>query len=238
MAKHAMLVQSNARELGELSLATAFHWAVSRYPSQAPRILLLLLGWASVWLIVEFLVVNISSRPGRPIWSVLHLSYFWGTAYWEAAILRSALGAFEKAPQSWRSKLLDHRLALRFLVLKMLLLPAILIGTALLVAPGLYCMARFGPALFFVAQGQTGPKTALRLSNQVTQGRRGHLMFISLFLLLFNMLGAALLGLGLIVTVPMSILICAHVCRDKQLINRQGTNYPLQPRSGKDGART
>ncbi|TDI96541.1 MAG: hypothetical protein E2O76_11510 [Caldithrix sp.] len=148
-----MLVQSNARELGELSLATAFHWAVSRYPSQAPRMLLLLLGWASVWLIVEFLVVNISSRPGRPIWSVLHLSYFWGTAYWEAAILRSALGAFEKAPQSWRSKLLDHRLALRFLVLKMLLLPAILIGTALLVAPGLYCMARFGPALFLRRPG-------------------------------------------------------------------------------------
>lgn len=38
-------------------------------------------------------------------------------------------------------------------------------------------------------------------------------MLICLSLLLFNMLGAALLGLGLIVTVSMSILICAHVFR-------------------------
>ena len=101
--------------------------------------------------------------------------------------------------------------ALRFLALKMLLLAAVLIGTALLVAPGLYCMARLGPALFFVVHGQAGPKAALGLSSRVTQGRRGYLMLICLSLLLFNMLGAALLGLGLIVTVPLSILTCAHV---------------------------
>ena len=213
MARLAMLVGANGKESAELSLAAAFRWAVSRYWSQAPRILVLLLGWASVWLIVEFLVVSSGSAPGRPIWLVLHLAYFWGTAYWEATILRSALGAIDKAPQSWRSQLLDHRVALRYLVLKMVLLPAMIIGTALLVAPGLYCMARFGPALFFVVQGEAGPKTALGLSNQVTQGRRGHLMLMCLSLLLFNMLGAALLGLGLIVTVPMSILICAHVFR-------------------------
>jgi uncharacterized membrane protein len=103
--------------------------------------------------------------------------------------------------------------ALRFLVLKMLLLPAALVGTALLVAPGLYCLARLGPALFFVVQGRAGPGAALGLSNQVTRGRRGHLMLMCLFLLLFNMLGAVPLGLGLIVTVPMSVLICAHVFR-------------------------
>lgn len=211
------------KEPAELSFAAAFHWAVSRYKSQAPQILALLLGWASVWLIVEFLVVSSGSAPGRPIWLVLHLGYFWGTAYWEVAILRSAFDTFETAPQSWRSKLLDHRVALRFLAVKMLLLPAILIGTALLVAPGLYCMARLGPALFFVTQGQSGPKAALGLSNQVTQGRRGHLMLMCLSLLLFNMLGAALLGLGLIITVPISILICAHVFRE-QLIKRQCLN--------------
>jgi hypothetical protein len=122
-----------------------------------------------------------------------HLGYFWGTAYWEAGILRSALAALDEAPQSRHSNPLHHRVALRFLVLKMLLLPAALVGTALLVAPGLYCLARLGPALLFVVQGRAGPGAALGLSNQVTRGRRGQLM--------------------LIVTVPMSVLMCAHVFR-------------------------
>lgn len=75
------------------------------------------------------------------------------------------------------------------------------------------CVARLGPALFFVVQGRAGSGAALGLSNQVTRGRRGRLMLMCLFLFLFNMLGAVPLGLGLIVTVPMSILICAHVFR-------------------------
>lgn len=67
---------------------------------------------------------------------MLHLGYFWGTAYWEAGILRSALGAFDEAPQSRHNNPLDHRVALRFLVLKVFLLPAALVGTAILVTPG------------------------------------------------------------------------------------------------------
>ncbi len=205
--------RANDGERGELSLAAAFHWARSRYRSQAPRILVLMLGWAGVWVILELLVVSCGSAPGRPIWSMLHLGCFWGTAYSEAGILRSALGALDEAPQSRHGNPLDHRVALRFLVLKMLLLPAALVGTALLVAPGLYCLARLGPALFFVVQGRAGPGAALGLSNQVTRGRRGQLMLMCLFLLLFNVLGAVPLGLGLIVTVPMSVLIGAHAFR-------------------------
>jgi uncharacterized membrane protein len=172
-----------------------------------------LLGWASVWVMVELLVVSSGSAPGRPIWSLLHLGYFWGTAYWEAAILRRALGAFEAVSRSPRSGFLDHRAALSFLVLKMLLLPVIIIGTVLLVVPGLYCMARFVWAFFFVAQRRVGPREALGLSSRITRGRRGHLMLLCLALLVFNIPGAALLGLGLIVTLPLSILMCTCVFR-------------------------
>jgi uncharacterized membrane protein len=213
MPRPAMPVRADGKKPEEPSLATAFQSAVSRYRSQAAWILVLLLGWASVWVIVELLVASSGSAPGRPIWLLLHLAYFWGTAYWEVALLRRALGAFDKAPRSLPGGFLDHRAAISCLVLKMLLLPAIIVGTVLLLAPGLYCMARFGWAFFFVAERQTAPGEALGLSSRGTRGRRGHLMLLCLILVLFNMLGAALLGLGLIVTVPLSILICAHVFR-------------------------
>jgi len=194
-------------------VGAALHWARVGYRSHAPRLLALLLGWAGVWVLVELLVVGSGSRPGRPVWTVLHLGYFWGTAYWEVAMLRGALGAFDGTAPSGRGALLDHVAVLRFLVLKLLLLPLVILGMVFLVAPGIYCMARLGPAVFFVADGPAGPWTALALGNRATAGRRGRLMLLCLFLLLFNLLGAALLGLGLVVTVPMSLLACAHAFR-------------------------
>jgi len=53
----------------------------------------------------------------------------------------------------------------------------------------------------------------LRISLQLTRGRSGPLLLLSLFLLGLNLLGAAFLGLGLLVTVPVSALLCAHAYR-------------------------
>ena len=113
-------------------------------------------------------------------------------------------------PPPPRETFFDHRVAWRVLGLKMLLLPLLLIGLALLVLPGLYATARLGPAFFIVVRGRAGPLEALRLSAQLTRGSSGRLLLLSLFLLVFNLLGAAFLGLGLLVTVPISVLMGAH----------------------------
>ncbi len=196
-----------------LSVRAALHRARLEYPSHAPRLLVLLLGWAGVWVLVELLVVSSGSPPGRPIWTAIHLAYFWGTAYWEVAMLRGALEAIDGAAPSGRRALLDHGAAARLLVLKLLLLPVVLIGLACLVAPGIYCLARLGPAFFFAADGPAGPRTALALANRATVGRRGRLTRLCLLLLTLNLLGAALLGLGLVVTIPASLLACAYAFR-------------------------
>ena len=194
-------------------LAAAFERARSLYRFEAPRILLLIFGWAGVWVALEILVIGSGSPPGRPIWLGLHLGYFWGTAYCEAAILRSALAAVDGAPRPGREAFLDHRVAARFLGLKLALLPLVSAGLALLVVPGLYVAARLAPAFFVVVGRREGPLEALRLSLRLTQGKGGPLLLLSLFLLGFNLLGAAFLGLGLLITVPVSALMCAHAYR-------------------------
>ena len=206
-----MATGAGASELQTVVLAAAFQWAAHRYLSRGPQILALFLGWAGVWVVVEMLVIRLDSTPGRPAWTALHLSYFWGTAYWEVAVLRSALRAAREQSSPGIMQILDHRAALRFLALKLILLPAIIVGTVALLIPGLYIMARFGPAFLFVVQGQTRLRTAVTLSDEATRGRRGYLMLFCLSLLFFNVFGAALLGLGLIVTIPMSLLMCAHL---------------------------
>ena len=194
-------------------LAAAFERARALYRSEAPRVLLLLLGWAGLWVALEILVIGSGSPPGRPVWLGLHLGYFWGTAYCEAAILRVALAAVDGAPRPGGEAFLDHRVATWFLILKLALLPLVAAGLALLVVPGLYVAARLAPSFFVVVGRRKGPVEALRLGLQLTQGRSGPLLLLSLFLLGFNLLGAAFLGLGLLITVPFSALMCAHTFR-------------------------
>lgn len=198
---------------GGPDLGAAFERARSLYRSEAPRILLLLLAWAGVWVALEILVIGSGSPPGRPIWLGLHLGYFWGTAYCEAAILRVALAAVDGAPPPGREAFFDHRVATRFLILKLALLPLVLAGLALLVVPGLYAAARLAPSFLVVVGRREGPVEALRISLRLTQGRSGPLLLMSLFLLGLNLLGAAFLGLGLLATVPVSALLCAHAFR-------------------------
>ena len=193
----------------ELGVRATFSAARAKFRSGAPRILALLAGWVGVWVVIEILVFVSRSPPGHPIWLVLHFSYFWGTSYWEAAILRSALASYGAGGSGWVFS--EHRLVLRFLAVKLLLLPVILMTTALAVIPGLYVAARYGLAPVFVVDRGAGPLVALSLSARATRGRRFRLMKIYLALLLFNVLGAAILGLGLLITLPMTALATAWI---------------------------
>lgn len=200
-------------QAASLGVLPVLAWARSQYLSRAPQILVLLLGWALEWVFLEILVIWIGSPPGRPIWLLLHLGYFWATAYWEAAILRSALGEFDGIGSALRALVEAHRAALAILGLKLVLIPVVLFGLVLAVVPGLFVLARFGLSAFFVAVQGSGPGEALALSRKATQGRTARLMLLSLALLLFNVLGAAALGVGLLITVPMTALAGAYVFR-------------------------
>ena len=201
----------DANPRAALSARAMLDAAFSRFLSYAPTILLLLVGWVGVWFVVEFLVISFSPIPGRPVWILLHASYFLATAVWEAAMLATALKAFNGKRSFPRRVLLDYRLALRLFVVKMILLPAVLVGLGLALAPGLYVLARFGLAPFFLVDRACSPWTALRLSNRVSRGHRSKLMALYLVLLLLTLLGAAFFGVGLFVTIPMALLAAAHI---------------------------
>ena len=197
----------------EIGARSALTWARSQYRSRAPLILVLLLGWALEWVVLEILVIWIASPPVRPIWLLLHLGYFWATAYWEVAILRSALGEFDSFGAALGALVEAHRAAFSLLGLKLILTPAVILGLALGVVPGLWLLARFGLAPFEAAARGRRPAAALAASRHTTEGHTARLMLLSLVLLAFNALGAAALGVGLLITIPMTALAGACVFR-------------------------
>lgn len=198
---------------GVPGVRSAFRWAGSAYGPQALPILALLLGWAAVWAVLEVLVIGSRTAPGRPAWVLLHLGYFWGTAYWEAAILRHALDAHDGKRRALTRVFRQHRMVMHLLVLKLSMIPLTLAGCALVVVPGLVVVARLGPAFFRVVDRGSGPLEALSWSWEATRGHTPTLTLLALALFLFNCAGAAILGLGLIVTLPMTALAGAYTFR-------------------------
>jgi uncharacterized membrane protein len=87
------------------------------------------------------------------------------------------------------------------------------VGLVLLVVPGLMAMIAFGYYSLLIIDRGLGPVEALKASAALTQGVRWQLFGFGLVLGLANLLGALLLGLGLLVTAPVSMVAVAHVYR-------------------------
>jgi hypothetical protein len=104
------------------------------------------------------------------------------------------------------------RLAPQFLAAHLLYLLLVGAGLVALVVPGLYVAARYAFFGFEVAAGHGLWPSFVRSANltALSIARLGGLLVL---LLLLNLLGAAVLGLGLLITAPLSLLVLTDVYR-------------------------
>lgn len=93
---------------------------------------------------------------------------------------------------------------------------AVLGGLVLLVVPGIYVAIRY--ALFgqVIATRSTSAFEALRNAAALSEGRWWTVLAVMLTALLLNLAGAALLGLGLLITFPVSLVATSNLYRSLQ----------------------
>jgi hypothetical protein len=89
-------------------------------------------------------------------------------------------------------------------------------GLVLLVVPGILWAVQFGFATFAAVDAKLDPIEALRTSSRLTKGERWHLVGFGLVCLGANVLGLLAFGVGLLVTIPTTMLAAAHVFRRLQ----------------------
>lgn len=87
------------------------------------------------------------------------------------------------------------------------------IGLILLIIPGVLVYARMQYYIFFIIEEDCGPIQALRRSWDATRGHSLELVALLLVFLFINLLGLLLCGIGLLVTLPMTIVAFALVYR-------------------------
>lgn len=87
------------------------------------------------------------------------------------------------------------------------------IGFVLLIVPGIIAMLMFMFSSFIVIDREKGPIESMAVSKLITKGKRWQLLGFVLLLVLINVAGMLALGIGLLVTIPVSTLAFTHAYR-------------------------
>lgn len=101
----------------------------------------------------------------------------------------------------------------QYAVVKILTGIIVVIGLILLIVPGIIAALALIFATYLVIDKNLGPIEAIKESVRITKGHRWQLFLLALALIGINILGALALMVGLLVTVPVSLLAVAHAYR-------------------------
>ena len=89
----------------------------------------------------------------------------------------------------------------------------IILGLILLIVPGIIFALMFMFATIIVIDRERGPIEAMKESMRITRGHKWPLLGFALVLVLLNVLGLLALGVGLLVSIPVSLLAFVHAYR-------------------------
>lgn len=88
-----------------------------------------------------------------------------------------------------------------------------IVGLVLLIVPGIIVALVFGMCVYLVMDRGLGPIEALKESARITKGSRWKLFLLGLAIAGINIVGLLALVIGLLVTVPVTILAGVHAYR-------------------------
>lgn len=90
---------------------------------------------------------------------------------------------------------------------------AIVVGLLLLIVPGVIFALMFMFSTFIVLDRGLGPIEAMKESYRITRGHKWSLLGLLLLFLLINLLGALAFIVGLLVSIPVTVLAATHAYR-------------------------
>jgi uncharacterized membrane protein len=127
--------------------------------------------------------------------------------------LRFALAIYDGHRISARQLMPDGMTFLTYLAVSILYGLMVVVGLFFFILPGLYLAVRYGLSTFIVADRKRDMMAAFHESALLTQGVRWRLFGLGLVLILVNLAGALLFGVGLLLTLPLTAFAAVLVYR-------------------------
>jgi uncharacterized membrane protein len=191
------------------------------------------LAVVSAWIALEVAVVTAhgSGIPPVvywPVWLCLHLAFFWLFCGLMAGIYSMALQAVDGDVPTFLATFgrLDRGRA--YFLTSLVYWAAVVGGLCLVVVPGVIAAVRWSLFRFVLAANANSVLPSLHESASLSVSRRWPLFRVLIISAALNLAGAAVLGLGLLIAFPVTLMLRAsHFRALQQLAAASGHNPAL-----------
>lgn len=131
----------------------------------------------------------------------------------QIGIIKIAFDLYDGKPANFSNLYTQYALGLRFYVASIIYGVMVLAGLVFLIIPGIYLAIRFQFYSFLIVDKNEEIGSSLSKSSKLTQGVILNLFLFVLSLIVINIIGVLLLGIGLFVTIPTSMMAAIYVYR-------------------------
>lgn len=166
-----------------------------------------------VTLLLFFVSSIINAIPGENGPIILVLAALVVNVLIELGLIAFVLKAHDDVMSVRIADLWHPKAFLPYLAVKIMTTIAVLAGLVLLIVPGIIVALTLIFATYLVVDTGRGPIEALKESARITKGHKWALFMLMLALIGINILGVLALGVGLLISVPVSLLAVAHTYR-------------------------
>ncbi len=149
---------------------------------------------------------------------ILGLVFFVVTTVVHLGTLKITLLLVDDKPASYGELFKYFNLFIRYAVASILYALIVLGGFILLIVPGIIWAIRFQFFGYFIVDKETSIIDSLKKSAHVTHGAKWTLFVFEMALILLNIVGFFCLFVGLLVTIPISMIAYAYIYRKLQLL--------------------
>ncbi len=195
----------------DLTIKALFTWAWEKF-TQRP--------WAFIGLFAGALIVSgissaiLSSAEGvAGLYQLLWLGDYAVQTLVSMGIMAIGLKAYKDTAHLSIHDLWHPKRFVPYLFATLLTGITVIVGLVLLIVPGLVAMTMFMFAPYLVLDKGMSPVDAMKHSMKMTEGHRMSLFVFLLAMIGINILGALLIGVGLLVSVPVSLLATVRAYR-------------------------
>ncbi len=163
-------------------------------------------------------------QPQEKSWIISIISWIF-SSFVQFLMLRAALAGARGENILATDIFSRGQLFVKYIVLSILIGLVTFVGFILLIVPGIYLTLALSVATYILVDRNVKCIEAFTESMKLTEGHLWHILGLMIAILFLNVLGVLLVGLGLLVTIPMSILSMAHLylilSGDEQLVEEE-----------------
>jgi len=167
---------------------------------------LLVLGW------VIFIAIGMMPVFASDSWVVMVVAWVFDAVVW-MGLIRMTLRFVDGDKGELADLFSTFPLILKFLVASVAVGVVVMVGFCLLVIPGIYWSIRLYMFPWVLVDKDVGPFEAMRQSWEMTRGSCWNFFLLALLLGAVNILGTIALLIGLLITVPLSIVAIGYAYR-------------------------